>query len=335
MLGRSLSNSRIAGDFAVVIWDARKRELFCTRDFMGVKPFFYYLDERRFICGSELQQVLNASGIERKPNEGMVGEYLAGAVTHKEETLFESILRLPPAHNLIVRAEGVTKKFYWQANLNKQINYRTDEEYADHFLSLFKEVIQSNLRSDGKISSHLSGGLDSSAIVATAAQLQHEGKIADSGFETFSVVYPKGWDCDEREYINSVASFCGVKTNLLDPGIPIHPHYVAEAKRYLDFPDYPNGCGQWMPIYEKAAAMGFRVMLTGLGGNEWFEGGTLHLADLFRKFKLFSFYKAAKRGSYTKRRSIVASVRFANRSITITTCFNSPYRKKTTQKKRN
>jgi asparagine synthase (glutamine-hydrolysing) len=89
--------ARIIGDFSFVIWDRGQRQLFCARDILGVKPFYYYTDGRKFLWASELHQLFRDSTVPREPNEGMVAEYLAASLTDREETLYKGILRLPPA----------------------------------------------------------------------------------------------------------------------------------------------------------------------------------------------------------------------------------------------
>jgi asparagine synthase (glutamine-hydrolysing) len=288
---------KIIGDFAFAIWDKRNNQLFCARDFLGIKPFYYYADARRFLCGSELQQLVADPTFQRRPNEGVVGEYLTGSLTTPVETLYQGVFRLAPAHFLLVRRDGLRKGRYWHINPKKQIGYRTDREYADHFSFLFQEAVRCRLRSHARVGAHLSGGMDSSSIVAMTALLLREGRAADCGFETFSMIYPPGWPCDERDHIQAVSRMWGVKTNFFEPGVPGRSYYIQQARRYQDFPDFPNGAGQCLPLNEFARANGFRVMLTGNGGNEWFEGGVDYLADLLRGLRLGKLFRQARFGS--------------------------------------
>jgi asparagine synthase (glutamine-hydrolysing) len=166
---------RLLGDFAFAIWDRRQRQLFCARDILGFKPFYYYTDGRTFLFGSELPQLFEDTTIRREPNEGMIGEYLVMAVTSQEETLYRDIFRLPPAHVVSVQGGQLRKERYWTLDLAKQIRYRTDEEYAAHFFAVFKEAVRCRLRSHGAVGAHLSGGLDSSSVVCMAQGLYREG----------------------------------------------------------------------------------------------------------------------------------------------------------------
>ncbi len=109
------SPRRLLGDFAFVIWDKRQRRLFCARDQLGVKPFYYQRDERTFRCGSELHQLLQDPAVKREPNEGMVGEYLATVVTTLEETLYRGVFRLPPGHLLVAEPARLSSLSLGQA----------------------------------------------------------------------------------------------------------------------------------------------------------------------------------------------------------------------------
>ena len=93
---------RLSGDFAFAIWDRVERRLFCARDPLGIRPFYYHLDDRLFACGSELRQLLQHPDIRQDPNEGMAAEYLSNYVTSVDETLYRDIQRLPAGHSLIV-----------------------------------------------------------------------------------------------------------------------------------------------------------------------------------------------------------------------------------------
>jgi asparagine synthase (glutamine-hydrolysing) len=223
----------------------------------------------------------------------MIAEHLTGCVANREETLYEGIRRLPPSHYLLVGPAGLRQGRYWDLEPQREIRYRTDAEYAGHFLTIFEEAVRCRLRSHGRVGAYLSGGMDSSSIVAVVKRLQDESVAPDCGFETFSMVYP-GWPCDERAYIDAVIERCQVPANLIESGLPGLAHYMDEANTYQDFPDYPNCGAQLFPLIWRAREKGFRVLLTGNGGNEWLEDGPNHLADLLRGLKLRELVRQAR-----------------------------------------
>ena len=267
----------IIGDFAFVIWDGRNRRLFCARDHIGAKPLYYYADRHRFLCGSELRQLLEHPAVPREPNEGMVGEYLACSITSQEETLYRGIFRLPPAHSLTVSPDGFQKKQYWTLDPAQEISHPTDEAYAEHFSHLFREAVRCRLRSHGPIGAELSGGLDSSSVVGMAQSLLRERTAPDYGFETFSLVFP-GLDCDESRYIDEVRRLWDITSSSVPPGNP-HENSMQQIQQHMDFPDYPN-YSMFDPLLAAARAKGMRVALTGLGGDDWLGGGFPPYADL-------------------------------------------------------
>ena len=283
---------RIVGDFAVAIWDARKRHLFCTRDVFGVKPFYYGLHGNSFIFSSEVRSFFADPTFPCEPNEGFVGELLANAITSKEETLYQQMFRLPPAHSMTVDANGIKKQRYWDFDPKKEVRYRNDAEYAEHFLELFTEVLTQHMRSDRPVGADLSGGLDSSSIVCLAHSLFAKGVLPKNGFETFSLIFPSHKVADESKFINDVVEMWDVKANLLTPSDE-HSVYAKSAEFSRYFPSPPNGR---MMDSMKAAARekGFRVMLTGIGGDEFLTGTPLYCADLLKRGRFWAAHRQAK-----------------------------------------
>ena len=280
---------RIIGDFAFVIWDKGERRLFCARDPFGMKPFYYHLDDRAFRCGSELQQILEDPDVRREPNEGMVAEYLSAVIVHTEETLYRGVFRLPAGHVMVVQPGRIRKFRYWNIEPGWEIRYRTDEQYAEHFLEIFKEAVKCRLRSLGPVGADLSGGLDSSSIVCMAQSLYRAGESPDHGFETFSQVLP-GLPSDESAYINDVVKMWGLKANRLRVPAPEASCYTESVRRSLDFPDYPNGAdGNALRVL--ARSKGIRIKLTGQGGDERLGQSAYYYADLLRELRLPSLVR--------------------------------------------
>ncbi len=282
----------IVGDFAFALWDGRRRELFCARDVLGVRPFYYYADGRTFLCASELRQLLEQGVAPRRPNEGMVAEYLAAAPTSLEETLFKGISRLRPAHCMQVRSDGIRQFRYWDIHPDEQVFYRTDEEYAEHFFALFQEAVRCRLRSSHRLGSELSGGLDSSSVVSMVGWMRDRGRGPDAGFETFSMVFP-GLACDERDHIAAVTERWRFPSNLVNAQVLDPSFYEEQARRYQDFPDYPNSVMSY-PLSAMASRKGFRVLLGGDGGDQWLDGSCYHYADLLRRLRIGAALRQAR-----------------------------------------
>ncbi len=279
---------KIIGDFALVIWDGRKRQLFCARDILGAKPFYYWSNRGTFLFGSELRQVLANELVPQEANEGMIGEFLTDAVTSKEETLYRNIYRLPPAHCLVVTADRIQKIKYWEPPDGKEIYYRRDEDYAEHFLDIFTSALRASMRSHRPIGAHLSGGLDSSSVVGLAQSLFRQGQLAENNFETFSLIFP-GLGCDESQYIQAVVQQWRLKNTSLNAcQNNFNETQFRAGINY--FPSPPNG-RVLDPIKRLARAKGIRVLLTGIGGDEWLAGSSFHLADLLRQGQFVKLFQ--------------------------------------------
>ncbi|MGA9721843.1 MAG: asparagine synthase-related protein [Candidatus Binatus sp.] len=282
---------KLIGDFAIVIWDSQTRTLICARDPTGMKPFYYYADRKKFVCGSELHQLFHCD-VPCEPNEEVVGEYLANRTDSAEPTLYRSIHQLLAAHLLIVGRDRLVTRRYYDLDPAREIRHRNDDEYANHFLSIFTEAVRCRLRAAGMVASDLSGGLDSSSIVSVARILQEQGAAGCDRFESFSQVFP-GLLCDESEYIKAVGAKCAVALNLELSTPSSEVDLAAQVRQFRDFPNYPNltsGFG----FRRLGRRKGARVTLTGEGGDEWFGGCIDDNADLLRSLRIAALVRQVR-----------------------------------------
>ncbi|MEM6753927.1 MAG: lasso peptide isopeptide bond-forming cyclase, partial [Cyanobacteria bacterium P01_C01_bin.38] len=160
--------NHLLGDFAFAIWDKRKQILFCARDHMGVKPFYYYYYDNTFVFGSEIKALLCLEEVPRRLNEVRIADYLNLMLEDKVITSYRGILRLPPAHIMVVSLQGINSKCYWWLDRNREIKLDSDAAYAEEFRKIFTEAVRCRLRSAFPIVSQLSGGLDSSSVTCVA-----------------------------------------------------------------------------------------------------------------------------------------------------------------------
>jgi asparagine synthase (glutamine-hydrolysing) len=282
----------LAGDFGIAVWDGTRRRLVCARDPLGVKPLYYQGNGSTFRWGSEPEAILADPEVPRTADEGMVAEMLAGYLVSRADTLWVGLKRVPPAHTLTVDARGIRLARYWPPESLADIRYACDADYALHFRALLEEAVRGRLRAAGPIASHLSGGIDSSSVVALAQRLLQSGS-PPVPLEAFTQTYP-AQPRDERAFAEEVASRCGTKWHAVMPDPPGPEYYEAQARRYLDFPDYPNGAAGSLAISRLAASNGCRVMLTGVWGNAFLEGSTAHLADSLRGGRLVEAIRCAR-----------------------------------------
>ncbi|AFZ00939.1 lasso peptide isopeptide bond-forming cyclase [Calothrix sp. PCC 6303] len=268
----------LLGDFAFAIWDAREQKLFCVRDHMGVKPFYYYASDNVFVFGSEIKAILCLPEVPRKLNETKVGDYLASLLQDKVNTFYQGIFRLPPASYLTVSGKGLKIGCYWKLDPNYELQLNSDEEYADKLREIFTEAVRCRLRSAFPIGSHLSGGLDSSSVTCVARQLLVGEK--KPLLHTFSNIFNAVPECDERPFIEAV----------LEQG-DIIPHYVdgdrigplSDIEQIFQYNDEavsgPTHFLAW-ELNEATKQEGVRIILDGFDGDNTISHGHGYFSEL-------------------------------------------------------
>ena len=183
------------GMFAFAIWDKRKNILFCARDRIGIKPFYYYYDGHQLIFASEIKAILAAGGVNAEANMEALQDYVTFQFCLHDKTLFKNIKKLEPGFQLIAHLDNnnavIKVRQYWDVSYD--INDHQDESYfVDHLASLLEDSIHQHLRSDVPLGAHLSGGLDSSAVACLAAPI-----LEGITFKTFTGAFKHGQQFDE------------------------------------------------------------------------------------------------------------------------------------------
>jgi asparagine synthase (glutamine-hydrolysing) len=275
---------KLLGDFSFAIWDKRKQTLFCARDHMGVKPFYYYFNGGKFRWSSEPKAIFEDSTIPKEPNLPLICRYLLNRFDEREETLYKDVYRLPGSQYMVLENGHLRKGQYWDIDPNHSIRYKTDEEYAEHFLSLFKEAVRARLRSHGPVGALLSGGLDSSSIVCIAQLLYQEKSVPSNEFETYSIVFDK-FPCDERSYIDEVVHKWDAKTNYIPYEKNLSCVDFEQTCRYPDVEYLPTSL-MIAPALKNAQQKEIRIMLDGIGGDDLLAVAPDHLTDLMFQKKL-------------------------------------------------
>ncbi len=191
---------RFNGIFAFAIWDSQKKLLFCARDHLGVKPFYYTYKNGVFYFASEIKAIL-AAGIKAQPNDAIIYDYLAyGYYQHDAQTFFKDIMQLSGGHTLTLKDGEIKIVCYWDLAEKRAVPAKTAEE----FIYTFRDAIRLQLRSDVPIGMQLSGGLDSSLVTAMANEVNGGQK----NFRLFSFVYGAHKDI-ERPYMEELAKNIG------------------------------------------------------------------------------------------------------------------------------
>src|SRR5262245_24541292 len=228
----------LIGMFAFAVSDHERAELFLARDRLGIKPLYYVDGPNRFAFASELKALFQDGSVPRRPDVAALQRFLLFRLHDDgEDTFFEGVKRLLPAHTMLVRPDGVVKiERYWQPVVNPEFaSTRSDDDYAQEFASRFDAVVRRHLISDVPVGVPLSGGLDSSGVVTTMARLRAEGTdLHTQGLYTFSALYP-GETIDESEYIREV-----------ERAVDSIPHYV-----YPTLDDFWNEIDEWIWYQEE------------------------------------------------------------------------------------
>ncbi|OCC15630.1 Asparagine synthetase (glutamine-hydrolyzing) [Dissulfuribacter thermophilus] len=280
---------RLLGDFAFAIWDSRERTLFCARDHMGVKPFYYYASRDFFAFSTEIKGLLALNNVSRRINEVRIADFLAAIVLDNESTFWRSILRLPPAHFCVIRNGIFEKGAYWQLPSEPKKHIKRDSEYAEEFRHIFTEAVRCRLRSAFPLGSYLSGGLDSSSIVCVAAEL-YEKKGID-GPHVFSGIFDEIAQCDERKYFMPVVERYNLPTTFVYAD-RLEP--LAELEKMLNEQDEPFFAPHIFmsrALLGLARENGFRIMLDGHDGDNTVSYGTGLLLELAGDFKWLKLAK--------------------------------------------
>ena len=268
---------QLQGMFAFAIWDAPRKRIFCARDRLGIKPFYYAVHNQRFVFASEIKALLKADGIEADLNRRALPEYFAFGYLSSDETLFAGVRKLMPGHHLTIDlADGdktpeITK--YWDLNIRAAESVGNESQCIDEFRQLFTATIKSHLMSDVPVGVFLSGGLDSSSIAAEMAALRKDR------IQTFSVGYSDD-RYSELPYARIMARHIGSEHNevLLGPNefFDSLPSLIWNEDEPLVWPSSVS-----LFFVSRLAAQKVKVVLTGEGGDEIFAGYLKYRAALF------------------------------------------------------
>lgn len=283
----------LLGDFIFVIWDAKKKQILCATDPMGMRTIFYYQDVEKFIFSSEIKGI-HALGIERKPNLRKIAmiSTLGTLSNDFENTFFENIFVIPAAEIITINPNGLEKHHYWVPDTFSKIKLKNEEEYIEAFQDVFFKAVKARTRSAFKVASLYSGGLDSSAITVAAGHLLNkEGKIVNA----LSAVLPddyKGKLVDEREYIDMLKGAEGINIQYItDPWRGPFDN-LEKLIFHGEKPVYTSRHYLYTAFAEAADKIGARVMLDGCFGE---MGPSFHgdgyYAELFLKGKWIKLAK--------------------------------------------
>lgn len=255
----------LRGMFAFSIWDNNKQQLFCARDRFGIKPFYYYIDDEKFVFGSEIKAILKAKDIEARLSHEALESYFAFGYITSDLSVYTKIKKLQPGHYLLLSfKEKATIKIqrYWDIRFEPDYS-KAENQWTEEIESLFSEAVKIHMISDVPLGAFLSGGIDSSSVVAAMA------KNSNQPIQTFSIGF-KEQKYNELEFAREVAK----KYNCIHRERIVEPESINLLPKLVNAYDEPFADSSAIPTYyvSKFAREHVTVALSGDGGDELFAG---------------------------------------------------------------
>ncbi|MFA6333795.1 MAG: asparagine synthase (glutamine-hydrolyzing), partial [Methanoregula sp.] len=282
---------RFNGMWAFALWDTKQQQLFCARDRLGIKPFYYTQAGGSFLFASEIKALLAHPDAGKRPDDRTLGTFLAwGVLDHSGHTMFDQIFQLEPAHAMVATAAGPEKPFrYWDVKVNPDIrSAMPDDEAASRLLGILRDATRIHLRSDVAVGTCLSGGIDSSTLTVLINDIIRSEAPASVGAKqkTFSAVFADK-RYDESRYIDEIVAATGVDAHRV---VPAPGQLWEDIDRLVYMQDEPFGS---LSIYAQYCVMrlaqeNVKVVLDGQGADELL-GGYLayqgsYIGSLLRSF---------------------------------------------------
>ena len=311
--------SKFNGMWSLAIYDKNKKKIFMSRDRFGIKPFYYYQTKDTFYFGSEIKQLLLFIP-EKKVNKSSLYDFIyLSYKDHNEKTFFQDIYSLLPGHNLVydLKTNKVQRQKYYELVVKKPIAKQSLDNSIKQFQEKFNHSIKLRLRSDVRVGTCLSGGLDSSFVVKVAAS-QYSGDVK------LNVITAKSIDPanDESDYAKIVSDWCNLD---LDVVMPNKDDFYTLLDDIIYIQEEPFSTPSiFMQYYVMKAAKekGCIVMLDGQGGDETLLGYERYFVPFLKSIKnpfayLKEFYKLSKNSKLSFLKLILYYLYFGNKKIRI------------------
>lgn len=259
----------LRGMFAFAIWDNSKKELFCARDRFGIKPFYYYTDNNKFLFASEIKAILTEKRIDKTISQDALNSYFAYGYITSNLSIYDKIKKLPAAHYLLLALKQNTPikiQKYWQIEFEPDFS-RSEEKWTEEIEACFMDTVKLHMRSEVPFGAFLSGGIDSASIVAMMAA------NSNKPIKTFSIGF-KEKKYNELEYAREVAQQYGCEFH----EYIVEPESLGLLPKLVNAYDEPFADTSAIPTYyvSKFAREYVTVTLSGDGGDELFAGYSIY-----------------------------------------------------------
>ncbi|MBR4027859.1 MAG: asparagine synthase (glutamine-hydrolyzing), partial [Lachnospiraceae bacterium] len=267
--GNVLPN-KLRGMFAFAIWDKNKQELFCARDYFGIKPFYYYHKDHTFLFGSEIKSFLENPHFEKRLNQKQLDLYLSYQYSPTDTTFFQDVYRLMPAHYMIWKNGTITIKRYWQPEFIPD-NTKTKAEWETLIQKVMHDSVSAHKISDVEVGSFLSSGVDSSYITALANVNQ-----------TFTIGFHKQ-KYNEALYVQKFSQEIGVENTIYHISPSEYWKKLPEMQYMMDEP-LADASSIALYFLNREASKKVKVCLSGEGADELFGGYHIYKEPLQCKY---------------------------------------------------
>jgi len=278
------------GQFAIALWDSRRRRLVLARDRTGIRPVFYTQHNDRLVFASEIKSLFALQGVPRRLRPAGISQVFTFWSAQAPDTIFDGVLSLPAGHLLVLENGSTEVRKYWDWQFPQGVAAaRPIEDEARELRELLVDSVRLQLRADVPVGAYLSGGLDSS-IVTTL--IKH---FTDTPLRTFSLTFEDA-EFDESEYQTELVSYLGTNHSTVhctrsDIGVAF-PRAIWHAET----PIVRTAPTPLMLLSERVRAEGYKVVLTGEGADEVFAG-----YDLFREAKVRRFWGRSPQSAWRPR----------------------------------
>ncbi|HEV8505016.1 MAG TPA: asparagine synthase (glutamine-hydrolyzing), partial [Chitinophagaceae bacterium] len=251
----------LRGMFGFSIWDSKKQQLFCARDRFGIKPFYYYTDEEKFVFGSEIKPILKAGNVDRTLSYDALDSYLAFGYITSDLSIYRKVKKLQPGHYLLLSLKdkiSITTERYWEIQFEPD-HSKTEAQWSQELEACLSETVRLHMISDVPLGAFLSGGIDSSSVVAMMA------RNSSRPIKTFSIGF-KEQKFNELIYANEIAKQYGCEHHEQI----VEPESVSLLPKLVNAYDEPYADSSAIPTYyvSKMAREYVTVALSGDGGDE-------------------------------------------------------------------
>jgi asparagine synthase (glutamine-hydrolysing) len=270
---------QLNGQFALAIWDARKRELFLARDRLGVRPLFYTRHLGTFYFGSEIKALLGGRGVSGALDPAALLDVFTYWSPRPGQSAFRDIAELPPAHYLLVQNGELALHRYWEMQfpVRSQSGAQPEEDYLEEFHDLLVDAVRLRLRADVPVGAYLSGGLDSSVIAAVIRE------YTSNRLNTFSIAFTDV-DFDERKHQRRMADFLGTTHQVVEATHADIARVFPEVVWHAEAPLLRTAPAPMFLLSKLVRDSGFKVVLTGEGADEFLAGYDIFKESQVRRF---------------------------------------------------